>query len=63
MLRTVLDQTVQPLYLPLMRVAVCLDCDVCFALDFHACPACGSETLIPIARFLEPREELAVQTT
>jgi hypothetical protein len=39
-------------YLPLARVALCLDCDTCFDIGAAACPACGSETLAAIGRFL-----------
>lgn len=38
--------------LPLTRIALCLDCEQCFELGRAACPACGSETWAPVARFL-----------
>ena len=38
--------------LPLGRVALCLDCEVCFPLEKTTCPACGSRTSVPIARLL-----------
>jgi hypothetical protein len=38
-------------HFPLRRLALCLDCDECFEIA-GACPACGSETLAPLARFL-----------
>lgn len=41
------------LHLPLRRVALCLDCEVCFELGPAFCPACGSQTWTAIARFLE----------
>jgi hypothetical protein len=41
------------LHLPLRRVALCLDCEVCFELGPAFCPACGSRTWTAIARFLE----------
>jgi hypothetical protein len=37
--------------LPLTRIALCLDCERCFALGRGGCPACGSETWVPVARF------------
>jgi hypothetical protein len=37
---------------PLKRLALCLDCDVCFEIA-DACPACGSETWTSLARFLD----------
>ena len=40
------------IHLPLQRVALCLDCDVCFDLGRNACPVCGSDTWIPLARYL-----------
>jgi hypothetical protein len=43
---------VSSMHLPLKNVALCLDCDVCFELG-QPCPACGSESWAPVARFLE----------
>src|SRR5258705_14003911 len=40
-------------HLPLMRLGMCLDCEACFEIGFDACPACGSKTWMPLARFLE----------
>ena len=40
-------------HLPLMRLGLCLDCEVCFEIGIDTCPACGSETWVPLARFLE----------
>lgn len=40
-------------HLPLRLLALCLDCDECFALDSDTCPACGSATSTSLARFLE----------
>lgn len=42
-----------PLHWPLTRVAVCLDCEACFPVAASRCPACGSDTWIPVARFLD----------
>jgi len=41
------------LHLPLKKLALCLDCDECFELGYSACPACGSATWTPAARFLK----------
>jgi hypothetical protein len=43
----------RPLYWPLTRVVVCLDCEACFPVAASSCPACGSDTWIPVARFLD----------
>ena len=40
-------------HLPLKKLALCLDCDECFELGYAACPACGSGTWSPLARFLD----------
>ena len=39
-------------YLPLRRLALCLDCDQCFEIGSPTCPACGSATWTLLARFL-----------
>jgi hypothetical protein len=41
------------IHLPLRNLALCLDCDECFALGGETCPACGSRTWMPAARFLD----------
>ena len=33
-----------PVHLPLRQLALCLDCDECFAIGCPTCPACGSAT-------------------
>jgi hypothetical protein len=43
-----------PVHFPLRKLALCLDCDACFEFGPGTCPACGSETLAPLARFLQP---------
>src|SRR5215468_7642225 len=47
------------MHLPLRKLALCLDCDECFEVGYDTCPACGSGTWTPAARFLnllaEPR--------
>ena len=40
-------------HLPFMRLGMCLDCEACFEIGVDACPACGSKTWMPLARFLE----------
>ena len=51
------------MHLPLRKLALCLDCDECFEVSYGACPACGSGTWTPAARFLrllaEPRASRA----
>jgi len=42
------------LHFPFRRLAICLDCDSCFELGPGSCPACGSGTLAPLARFFQP---------
>jgi hypothetical protein len=41
------------IHLPLQRLALCVDCDECFELGPSTCPACGSRTWSPLARFLD----------
>lgn len=42
---------------PLRRLALCLDCEMCFEIGPERCRACGSETWFMLARFLELRGE------
>lgn len=46
------EARVSRVYLPLTRLGMCLDCEACFEIG-AACPACGSRTWMPLARFLE----------
>jgi rRNA maturation endonuclease Nob1 len=55
MMRQVITRQLR-LHLPLTSVALCLDCEECFELGTDQCPACGSETWTPLARFLAGRE-------
>jgi len=48
-----------PLHFPLRKLALCLDCDACFEFGPPTCPACGSETLAPLARFFQPAMRLS----
>lgn len=41
------------LHIPLRRLAMCLDCEVCFEVGPAECPACGSETWAALGRFLD----------
>jgi len=41
------------LYVPLARAMACLDCGGLFESGFLQCPACASEAIIPIARWLD----------
>lgn len=52
-----LSAPVMRFHLPLMRLGLCLDCEDCFEIGQDACPACGSETWMPLARFLETARE------
>jgi hypothetical protein len=47
-------RVVHRMHVPLRRLALCLDCDEASEIG-DACPACGSETWLPLARFLERR--------
>jgi hypothetical protein len=40
------------IHVPLRRLALCLDCEECFEVGVDACPACSSETWVPLARFV-----------
>lgn len=48
-------ESLPSIHLPLGRVALCLDCEQCFDLGHDVCPACGSGTWTPIARFLKAK--------
>lgn len=52
-------------HLPFARVGMCLDCEACFEIG-GSCPACGSRTWMPLAKFLEsarrPRLVQSVET-
>jgi hypothetical protein len=45
-------QTTLRLFFPLARLALCLDCEVCFEIGPEKCPACGSATWSPLSRFI-----------
>ena len=44
--------TANRLHFPLARLALCLDCEVCFEIGPEKCPGCGSETWSPLSRFI-----------
>jgi len=54
-----LPKAVRPavFHFPLRRLALCLDCEMCFEIGPDRCRACGSETWFTLARFLELRGE------
>lgn len=41
------------IHLPLARLGMCLDCEVCFEIGTGNCPGCGGGTWIALAKFLE----------
>lgn len=45
------------------RAVVCLNCDVLFDVEMRRCPACASETFIPIAAWLNRRGGRGVNAT
>jgi hypothetical protein len=47
-------------HLPLARLALCLDCEVCFEIGPEKCPACGSQTWSPLSRFIGDTSDRAV---
>ena len=47
-------------HLPLARLALCLDCEVCFEIGPEKCPACGSQTWSPLSRFIGDTSDKAV---
>jgi len=48
------------LHIPLARLALCVDCEVCFEIGPDQCPACGSKTWSPLSRFIGDASEKAV---
>jgi hypothetical protein len=47
-------------YFPLARLALCLDCEVCFEIGPEKCPGCGSATWSPLSRFIGDTSDKAV---
>lgn len=52
--------TTPRLHIPLQRLALCVDCEVCFEIGPSQCPACGSETWSPLSRFIGSASEKAI---
>jgi hypothetical protein len=48
------------LYTPLARLALCVDCEVCFEIGPDQCPACGSDTWSPLSRFMGNASDKAI---
>ncbi|HEU4370694.1 MAG TPA: hypothetical protein VFV05_20930 [Methylomirabilota bacterium] len=48
------------LHIPLARLALCVDCEVCFEIGPDQCPACGSRTWSALSRFIGDASEKAV---
>lgn len=44
--------TVPTLWIPIADVVVCLNCDCCFRIC-SVCPACASEHIMSLARWLD----------
>src|SRR2546430_11554527 len=40
-------------HLPLRRLALCLDSEACFEIGSASCPACGGDTWVLLAKFLD----------
>jgi hypothetical protein len=47
--------TAPALHLPFRRLALCLDCEACFEIGAPSCSACGGDTWVPLAKFLDQR--------
>jgi hypothetical protein len=48
------------LYTPLARLALCVDCEVCFEIGPDQCPGCGSDTWSPLSRFIGNASDKAI---
>jgi hypothetical protein len=46
------------LHWPLRKLMLCVDCEECFEIGADTCPACDSNTWVPLARFLEAAHRL-----
>ena len=57
--RVQLTPTTRP-HFPVGRLALCLDCEVCFEIGPEKCPACGSQTWSPLSRFIGDTSDKAV---
>jgi hypothetical protein len=52
--------TTPRVYIPLARLALCVDCEVCFEIGPDQCPACGSDTWSPLSRFIGNASDKAI---
>jgi hypothetical protein len=59
-MRSRVQMTNPRLHIPLNRLALCVDCEVCFEIGPDTCPACGSKTWSPLSRFIGDASEKAV---
>ena len=59
-MRTRAQVTTPRVHIPLARLALCVDCEVCFEIGPEQCPGCGSETWSPLSRFIGNASEKAV---
>jgi hypothetical protein len=57
--RAQLTAAPRPFY-PLTRLALCVDCEVCFEIGPEKCPGCGSETWSPLSRFIGDTSDKAL---
>ncbi len=49
-------------HFPLARLALCIECEVCFELGPETCPACGSKTWSPLSDLIgDPSQKAAVR--
>jgi len=46
-------------YIDLQRARLCLDCEMIF--DGPQCPACTSETFVPITRWIRPTDRKVIE--
>jgi rRNA maturation endonuclease Nob1 len=44
-------------YIPVALALICIDCEMLFRAGVLSCPACGSEHLHPVARFIDRERE------
>lgn len=42
---------------PMSHTMLCIECDTVFKVGPAQCPACTSESFVPLRRFLKPTEE------
>jgi hypothetical protein len=59
-MRTRAQVSTPRVHIPLARLALCVDCEVCFEIGPEQCPGCGSETWSPLSRFIGDASAKAV---